>query len=55
MKSMRAPLAALLLGLAPSVPAQEGDEILWHTDLALAKEFAAANRAPLLVVFRCEA
>ena len=61
MKSLLASMSTLLLLLAPSMQTAteqidvERDGIRWHTDLAAAKELAAEKRAPLFVVFRCEA
>ena len=50
--SFRASLVALLL--LSMLPAQ-GNRITWQTDLTQAKALAADKRAPLFVVFRCEA
>jgi len=47
----RALLAPLLSTMLPAQ--QHGIE--WRTDLAAARQQAAAAHAPLLVVFRCEA
>lgn len=43
-------LATLLAG-APC-PAQ--DAFVWQTDLAAARQLAAEQRKPLLLLFRCE-
>ena len=45
-----AALAAILSGV--TLPAQS--PTVWHTDLAAARQLAAKDHAPLLVVFRCE-
>jgi hypothetical protein len=44
-------LASLVLS---ALPAQD-PTISWRSDLAEAQKLAAAERAPLFVVFRCEA
>ena len=45
---------ALLPFLLAALPAQRSTELTWHTDLGAARKLAAENKAPLLVVFRCE-
>lgn len=49
--SMRAAAFAATL-FAVTLPAQA--PTAWHTDLDAARQLAAQNHAPLLVVFRCE-
>lgn len=56
MNRIFASLAPSLLLIGSPLQAQERRaEITWHTDLPAAKRLAAQERAPLFVVFRCEA
>lgn len=56
MTGIRASLATLLLLAVFPIPKQEEREgITWYADLSKARQLAAEQRAPLFVVFRCEA
>jgi len=48
-----APSLLLALVGAGGLPAQAG-EFVWHQDLDAARELAAGEGKPLLVMFRCE-
>jgi hypothetical protein len=52
MKSILAIIALASLALAGSIAAQEGDQVIWLSDLALATELAQDSGLPILVVFR---
>lgn len=49
--TIRVLVSSLLLTVLPA----QSDGIVWQSDLAAAKQLAAEKRAPMFVVFRCEA
>ena len=51
---IRQTLLALLLAMPVLVSAQSADRYPWLTDLDEARELAAAERKPMLIVLRCE-
>ena len=54
MKTKRPLLALVLLFTAMATAAGAAERFPWLTDLDEARELAAAERKPMLIVFRCE-
>lgn len=50
---MRAFVLAVTLAAVPA-PTSAQDGIRWHTDFAAARQVAAEQGRPLLLLFRCE-
>jgi hypothetical protein len=47
-------ILALIITFVSSVASQGAERFPWLTDLDEARQLAAAERKPMLIVFRCE-